>query len=309
MKAVRYHQYGDSGVLAHEDVPTPEAGPGQVLVKVTATSFNPADAMLRAGYLKEVLPLELPHVPGVDVTGSVAGIGAGVTGWAEGDAVAAFLPLTADGASAEYALAPAEVLAAVPEGVDLVDAAALPGVGLTALQALFEHGGLQAGQRVLVNGAGGAVGGYAVQLAHRAGAVVTATASPRSADRVRGHGADEIIDYTAAPVAEAARGGFDVVVNLAPNPPEEIAALAGLTADGGVLISATTEPPAEPGRGVRTVRMAVRSDADQLAGLLARVATGDLKIDVADRRPLAELAAVHAQADQGGLAGKTVIVA
>ncbi|WP_030927752.1 NADP-dependent oxidoreductase [Streptomyces sp. NRRL B-24720] len=307
MKAVRYREYGDSTVLVLEDVPTPQPGPGQVLVKVTATSFNPADAMLRAGYLSEMLPLELPHVPGVDVSGTIAALGPGVTGWAEGAHVAGFLPLNTDGASAEYVLAPADALAPLPQGVDPVDAAALPGVGLTAWQALFEHGNLTAGQRVLVNGAGGAVGGYAVQYAHQADAYVSATAGPRSAERVRGYGADHVIDYTATPVVEAAKGPFDVVVNLAPTSPEETDALAALTEDGGVFVTATTPPTTAPGRGVQVVQMAVRSDAAQLAELLNLAAAGTLRIDVADHRPLADLAAVHALAGQGALKGKTVI--
>lgn len=307
MKAVRYREYGDSTVLVLEEIPTPRPGPGQVLVKVTATSFNPADAMLRAGYLSELLPLELPHVPGVDVCGTVVALGPGVSGWAEGAQVAAFLPLNADGASAEYVLAPAGDLAPLPRGVDPVDAAALPGVGLTAWQALFEHGGLTAGQRVLVNGGGGAVGAYAVQYAHQVGAEVSATAGPRSAERVRGYGADQVIDYTVTPVAEAAKGPFDVVVNLVPTTPEDTDTLAELVADGGVFVTATTPPTAEPGREVRVVRMAVRSDAAQLTELLERAAAGTLRIHVTDRRPLTELAAVHAEADRGALTGKTVI--
>lgn len=307
MKAVRYREYGDSTVLALEDVPTPQPGPGQVLVKVTATSFNPADAMLRAGYLSEMLPLELPHVPGVDVSGTVVALGTDVTGWTEGARVAGFLPLNADGASAEYVLAPADVLAPLPDGVDPVDAAALPGVGLTAWQALFEHGGLKAGQRVLVNGAGGAVGGYAVQYADQAAVEVTATASPRSVERVRAYGADHVVDYTATPLAEAAKGLYDVVLNLVPTTPEDTDVLAELTADDGVFVTATTPPATEPGRGVTVVRMAVRSDAAQLTEILGRVAAGTLRIDVAERRPLADLPAVHAEADQGALKGKTVL--
>ncbi|ROQ69084.1 NADPH:quinone reductase-like Zn-dependent oxidoreductase [Streptomyces sp. 840.1] len=308
MKAVRYQQYGDHAVLTLDEVPTPVAGPGQVLVQVTATSFNPADAAIRAGYLRELLPLRLPHTPGVDVSGTVAGTGEGVTGWAEGDQVAAFLPLHLPGASAQYVLAPAESLVAVPEGVDPVDAAALPGPGLTAWQALFEHGGLTAGQRVLINGAGGAVGGYAVQLAHQAGAEVHATASPRSADRVHAYGADHVIDHTLTPVADAAKGPFDLVVHLASTGPEDTDALAALTAGGGLFVTATTEPATEPGRGVRVVRMAVRNDTDQLADLLHRAAAGTLRLDVAERRPLAELPAVHALADSGTLPGKTLLI-
>ena len=107
------------------------------------------------------------------------------TNVAVGDAVIGFLPMTADGAAAEYVVAPAEILAPAPTSIPLADAAALPMVGLTAWQALFDDAGLAAGQRVLINGAGGAVGGYAVQLAKRAGAHVIATASPRSRERVR----------------------------------------------------------------------------------------------------------------------------
>lgn len=308
MKAVRYHQYGDHTVLTLDEAPTPVPGPGQVLVKVTATSFNPADTVIRAGHLRELLPLQLPHTPGVDVSGTVADTGEGVTGWAEGDRVAAFLPLHLPGASAEYVLVPAEVLVAVPEGLDPVDAAALPGPALTAWQALFEHGRLTAGQRVLVNGAGGAVGGYAVQLAHQAGAEVHASASPHSADRVRAQGADHVIDHTVTAVAEAAKGPFDLVVHLVPTGPEDTDALAALTADGGLFVTATTEPATEPGRGVQVIRMAVRNDTGQLADLLDRAAATTLRIEVADRRPLSELPAVHALADSGTLPGKTLLI-
>src|SRR6185437_9427480 len=112
----------------------------------------------------------------------------------------AFLPMTAPGAAAEYVAAPADVLAAAPRTVELADAAALPSAGLTAWQSLFEHAGLKDGQSVLI---GGAVGGYAVQLAKQAGATVIATASAHSADRVRSYGADQIVDYTAAPLLQA----------------------------------------------------------------------------------------------------------
>ncbi|MDQ0381180.1 NADP-dependent oxidoreductase [Amycolatopsis thermophila] len=307
MKAVRYHRYGDSDVLVHEEAETPVPGTGQVLVKVAATSFNPVDAAIRAGALRDVFPLALPHVPGIDLAGTIAEAGPGVGRWQAGDAVVAFLPLDADGAAAEYALAPAEVLAAAPKTVDLADAAALPSVGLTAWQALFDHAGLRSGQTILINGAGGAVGGYAVQLARRAGATVTATASPRSADRLRDHGADRLIDHTTTPVTDAGRR-FDVVLNLVPTSPGEIAALAGLVADGGALVSTTTPPPDDPGRGIRTTRVFALSKADQLAGLVARVDAGELRIDVAARRPLAELPAVHSDSDAGRLPGKTVLI-
>lgn len=308
MKAVRFHQYGDVAVLRHEDTERPVPGPGQVLVQVAATSFNPVDAAIRAGHLQQGLPLRLPHTPGLDVAGTVAALGEGVVGRSTGEAVVGTLPMDADGAAAEFVLAPAEVLAPAPRSIDLVDAAALPSVGLTAVQALFEHADLRQGQRILINGAGGAVGGYAVQLARRAGAVVIATAGPRSADAVRAHGADEVIDRTAVPVAEAVTAPVDVVLNLAPTSPPEQAALLALVRPGGVLVTTVPGAPIDAPEGVRAVTMFLHADAAGLAELVQRVDAGELRVSVAERLPLAELAAVHGRSDAGTLRGKVVLV-
>ena len=152
------------------------------------------------------------------------------------------------------------------------DAAALPSAGLTAWQSLFEYAGLKAGQSILVNGAGGAVGGYAVQFARQAGATVTATGSARSTGRIRSYGADRIVDYTATPLRQAVAGQrFDVVLNLVLTSPEETAALADLAADGGAFVSTTAPGPDDAGRGVRTAQDFARSDAAQLGELVARV--------------------------------------
>jgi NADPH:quinone reductase-like Zn-dependent oxidoreductase len=308
MKAVRYHAYGDSDVLVYEEADRPAAGPGQVVVQVAGTSFNLVDVAIRAGLLQQVFPVTFPHVPNFDVAGVITEVGEGVNGWSVGEAVVAYLPMTEPGAAAEYVAAPAEALAAAPRTVELADAAALPSTGLTAWQSLFEHADLKAGQSVLINGAGGAVGGYAVQLAAQAGATVTATASARSLDRIRSYGADRIVDYTATPVVQAVAGQrFDVVLNLVRTGPEETAQLVGLVADGGAFVSTTTPGPEDAGRGVRTVQVFSRSDAAELAELVARVDAGDLEIEVAERRPLAGLAAVHDQAAAGRLAGKTVL--
>jgi NADPH:quinone reductase-like Zn-dependent oxidoreductase len=308
MKAVRYHSYGDSDVLVYEDADRPVAGAGQVVVRVAGTAFNPVDVPIRAGFLPQVFPVAFPHVPNFDVAGVITEVGEEVSGWSAGDAVVAFLPMTAPGAAAEYVAAPAGALAAAPRTAELADAAALPSAGLTAWQSLFEHAGLKAGQSVLINGAGGAVGGYAVQLAAQAGATVTATASARSLDRLRSYGADRVVDYTATPVLQAVAGQqFDVVLNLVRTSPEETAQLVGPVADGGAFVSTTTPGPEDAGRGVRTVRVFARSDAAQLAELVNRVDAGDLQIEVAARRPLTDLAAVHDEAAAGRLAGKTVL--
>src|SRR3984893_8970705 len=162
MKAVRYHSYGDSDVLVYEEADRPAAGAGQVVLKVAGAAFNPLDVAIRAGFVQQVFPVVFPHTPNFDVAGVVTEVGEGVRGWSAGDPVVAYLPVTAPGAAAEFVAAPADALAAAPRGVELADAAALPSAGLTAWQSLFEHARLQAGQSILINGAGGAVGRYAV---------------------------------------------------------------------------------------------------------------------------------------------------
>ncbi|GIJ46713.1 NADPH:quinone reductase [Virgisporangium aliadipatigenens] len=305
---MRFHQYGDPDVLRYEDVELPVPGAGEVRIRVAATSFNGVDGNIRAGFMQGPIPVTLPHTPGLDVAGTVDALGEGVAGVAVGDEVIGFLPMTGTGASAEYVIAPAGILAPAPKGLPLADAAALPLVGLTAWQALFDHGGLKAGQRVLVNGAGGAVGGYAVQLAKLSGAHVVATASPRSLARVRAAGADEVVDHTAADVLTAVTEPVDLVLNLAPVDPAVLAALVGLVRPGGVLVNTTVWMPApsDEGRGVRGVDLFVRSDAEQLAHLATLVGSGELRVEVAQRVPLAELPAVHANA--AGLSGKVVVV-
>ena len=311
MKAVRFHEYGDPSVLRYEDVEQPVPGAGQVLIQVAATTFNGVDGNIRAGFMQGPIPVTLPHTPGIDVSGTVAALGDGVEGFEVGDQVVGFLPMTDDGAAAQYVVAPAEILAPAPTSVPLADAAALPIVGLTAWQALFEHAKLAAGQRALINGAGGAVGGYAVQLAKNAGAYVIATASPSSGDRVKAAGADEVIDHTTTAVIAAA-ASVDVVLNLAPIEPAQLAALLDLIRPGGVLVNTTVWMPApsDEERGVRGIDLYVRSDAQELSRLVALIDSGELRIEVAQRVPLAELPAVHAQAATGKLpGGKTVIVA
>ena len=310
MKAVRFHEYGDPDVLRYEDVERPVPGSGEARIRVAATAFNPVDAGIRGGYLRDAFPVALPHIPGIDVAGSVDALGEGVGDIKVGDEVIGFLPMVADGAATEYVVAPAEILAPAPSSIPLVDAGALPSVGLTAWQALFVHGKLAAGQRVLINGAGGGVGGYAVQLAKMAGAHVIATASPRSSERVRTAGADEIIDHTITSVAAGVTAPVDVLLNLAPIEPEELRALAALVRPGGVVVSTTVwmPAPADEQRGVRGVDVFVRSDAEQLSRLVALVDSGELRVEVADRVPLAELPAVHAKADTGALPGKVLVL-
>jgi NADPH:quinone reductase-like Zn-dependent oxidoreductase len=308
MKAVRFHEFGGPEVLRYEEADRPVAAQGEVLIRVAGSAFSPADAGIRGGTLP--FPVTLPHVPGYDVSGTVEAIGEGVTGVRAGDAVVGFIPMGADGSAAEYVVAPANVLVAAPSSIDLVDAAALPSVALTAWQALFDLAALESGQRLLITGAGGAVGGYAVQLAKRAGAYVIATASPRSRDGVTSTGADEVIDHTSTAVLDAVTEPVDVLLNLAPISPEEFAALVALVRDGGIVVATTAwmTTPGDDTRGVRTAGVFVEAKTDQLAQLVALVDSGELAVDVSRRVPLSKLPAIHAQAAAGELHGKVVAV-
>jgi NADPH:quinone reductase-like Zn-dependent oxidoreductase len=310
MKAVRFHEYGDSDVLRYEDVEQPVPAAGEVRVRVAGTTFNPVDDGIRGGYLREVFPVTLPHIPGIDVSGVVDAVGEGVDHLAVGDEVVGFLGMASTGASADYAIAPAAVLTRAPSAIPLADAAALPLVGLTAWQALFEVAGLSAGQRILVNGAGGAVGGYAVQLAKVAGAHVIATASPASIGRVRAAGADEVIDHTTTIVADAVREPVDVLLNLARIEPEMLAGLAALVHPGGIVANTvvTMPAPSDEARGVRGVNVFLRGDTEQLARLVALVDGGELRVDVAERVSLPDLPELHARAAAGKVSGKVVVV-
>jgi NADPH:quinone reductase-like Zn-dependent oxidoreductase len=308
MKAVRFHEFGTAEVLRYEDADQPVPAGGQVRIRVAGSAFSPADTGIRAG----TLPFEvsLPHVPGYDVSGTIDALGDGVSDFQIGDTVVGFIPMTEDGSAAEYVVAPADVLVKAPTSIDLADAAALPSVALTAWQALFDLAALTSGQRLLIIGAGGAVGGYAIQLAKRAGAYVIATASPRSRDSVAAAGADAVIDHTSSTVLDSVTEPVDVLLNLAPISPDEFVALVALVRDGGIVV-ATTAWMATPGddeRGVRTAGVFVRADQNQLTQLVALVDSGELSVDVAQRVPLSELAAIHAKAAAGELHGKVVAV-
>ena len=309
MRAVQFHEVGGPEVLRYGEIEQPEPGAGQVRLRVAASAYNAADNGMRAGFLP--IPIELPHVPGYDVSGTVDALGDGVTGVAVGDAVIGFLPMERDGGAAEYVVAPAEAVVPAPSSIPLVDAAALPSVALTAWQALFDDGRLVAGQRVLIVGAGGVVGGYAIQLAKRAGVHVVATASPRSTDAVRAAGADQVVDHTETDLLSAVHGQVDVLLNLAPIEPEQFAAYVALVRDGGAVVSTTAfmATPGDDSRGVRAATVFVRPDRDRLVELVSLVDDDALTVQVTRRIPLAELPALHAEGAAGRIAGKVVVLA
>lgn len=306
MKAVQFHDYGGPDVVRYEDAPEPTPGPGEVRIRVAGSAVNPVDDGIRGGYLQQQFPVAFPHIPDSDVSGTVDALGEGVDRFAVGDAVVGFLPMQANGGAAQFALAPVDVLVAAPASIPLADASALPSVALTARQALFDDAGLVAGQRVLVNGAGGAVGNYAVQLAKRAGAHVIATSSPRTREQVAAAGADEIVDHTAGPISV---DPVDVVLNLARVDDDTLGHLLGLVTSGGVFANTVpTLTVPDPGRDVRVAGVFVRSDAAQLADLVNMVDRGELRVLVNERIPLSDLPAVHTRLADGEPVGKIVVL-
>ncbi|MEO3818625.1 NADP-dependent oxidoreductase [Plantactinospora sp. B24E8] len=289
-----------------DDVPVPTPGPGEVLIQVAATSFNPSEVGLRRGLLRAVFALDLPYTLGVDVAGTVVAAGPEVATHKVGDRVVG--RVDSGGTAAEYVVADADAVVPAPRTVPLAHAAALPIAGLTAWQAVYEHADLHPGQRVLVNGAGGGVGGFTVQLAGRAGARVIATASPRSADTVRQLGADQVVDYTGTALDRALTGPVDVLLNLVPIDRTRAAELLRLVRPGGRLVSVTV-PVEAPAEGlVTTTHLVTRNEPAQLTELVKLVDSGELRLDIAASRPLADLAGVHRDAEAGRMRGKTILV-
>jgi NADPH:quinone reductase-like Zn-dependent oxidoreductase len=300
MKAVRYHQYGAVEVLRYEEAPTPDVSADEVLIKVAATAFNPADAMLRMGVMKDILPLELPFIPNVDVSGVIEKMGASVNGFQLGDKVFAFLDMTKNGAAAEYVVCKANDVALAPKNIDLQDAAALPGGAMTAWQGLFDHGNLQSGQRVLITAAAGGVGSIAVQLAKWKGAYVIGTASAESISPLQDLGIDEIINYKNELIEEKLTEKVDLIFNLSPLSSEEVTKLLLLLKDGGTLVSAFNPADESVAKdlGVHLVRMGVQRNAEQLSQIADIVDQGQVKPFITERLPLKELAAVHEKVGQ-----------
>ncbi len=194
MKAIIYKTYGGPEILQETDLPIPEVTPGTVLVRLFATSVNPIDWKIASGHYRPFMRARFPQIPGFDIAGEVVSVGMSVTGFVPGARVHA--RLTESVSSAQYALVEANELVLIPESMDFATAAALPLAGMTALQAL-RKGGISSGQRVLILGASGGVGHFAVQIAKAAGATVIGVCSNRNIAFVESLGADQVIDYGA----------------------------------------------------------------------------------------------------------------
>ncbi|WP_458090661.1 NADP-dependent oxidoreductase [Streptomyces malaysiensis] len=329
MRAIRLHEFGGPEVLRHEEVPVPEPGPGEVLVRVHAVGINPPDWYAREGMpdvppeLKP--PFDLPLIPGTDVSGVVEAVAADVNGFVAGDEVVGLLrfPTALQGSAyAEYVTAPASDLARKPAAVDHIHAAGLPMSGLTAWQFLIElgHGhpspfqeaphrpmALDGETTVLINGAAGGVGHLALQLAKWKGARVIAVASGAHEAFLRRLGADEFIDYTKDRPEEAARD-VDLVLDTVGGP-DSRRFLRTLERGGSLYPVYFGEFDDEENAelGVTVTATQVRSNGAQLAELGRLLDGGTVRVAVDSTFPLAEARAAHERAARGHIQGKIVL--
>jgi NADPH:quinone reductase-like Zn-dependent oxidoreductase len=207
MKAIRQHAYGGSDSLRYDDAPMPSPKAGEVLVRVRAAAVTPTELLWGTSRTTQSgTPRPLPFIPGHEFSGELAALGEGVTTVSVGEAVYGMNDWYSDGAQAEYCIARVDDIARKPTSVDHTHAAVTPISALTAWQGLFEHARIDSGQHILIHGAAGGVGSFAVQFAHWRGARVTATVSPANIDFVRDLGADDVIDYRAEPFENRAQG-------------------------------------------------------------------------------------------------------
>ena len=301
MKAIVVHQYGGPEVLKFEDYPDPVPGPGEVLVRVAATSVNPIDYKRRAGLMKDFYPLQFPGLIGVDMAGTVVKIGPGVEGFSAGDQVFAM----ADNTYAELCVVKAAALAKVPKGLDLIQAAALPLVTVTGNQ-LMSATGVKAGQTVLVVGAVGNVGRSAVFTGKQRGATVIAGVLKKQMDEVKTVGADQVV----------ATDDDTSIVNL---PPLDAVAdtVGGRTAEkliakvkaGGVFATVLAPPQsAAYYPSVKVAHVVSKFDRKTLEFMAEAVRDGKLVIPISQKLPLSEAAEAQATAEKGGT-GKILLVA
>lgn len=303
-RALRIHAYGGPEVVTMDRIAMPAAASGEVVVHVHAAGINSLDWKIRDGLLQDAFPLPLPATLGVELAGKVIEVGADVNGFAIGDRVMGYMGGL--GAYADLVAIAADKLVRTPASLIDERAAAIPVAALTAWQALFEAGELERGQTVLIHGAAGGVGSFAVQFARRAGARVIGTAQGVNAGYLRGLGADEVIDYRTASFRELTKD-IDLVLDLVGGATlahswQVIAGAGRIVSTAAPDISAQTPP------GKRGVWFQMRPDAAQLAEIVRMVDQGELKVEVSEVAGLTEATAAIERNKTGHGPGKAVIV-
>ncbi len=295
IKAIQIHDYGNADQLKLEQIPQMEPQAGGVLVRVHAAGVNPVDWKIRSGMMKAFRPVTFPYVPGADLAGVVEKVGPGVTTFQPGQAV---FGRSSNGSYAEYSIAPASALAPKPKTLSYDEAATIPVGATTAWQGLFDHGSLQAGQRVLILGGAGGVGIFAVQFARWKGAHVISTASTRNIDFVRSLGAETVIDYTKTRVEDEVHAVdlvFDTVGGTA------LASAWPTLKRGGTLVSIAGQPDEAKARelNVRAARFSAEVNSELLSTFAQLIDDGQIRVVVGTVFQLSEAGKAQ-ELSQGG---------
>ena len=295
MRAVRLHGTGGADDLTLDEVAIPQLEPGEALVRVHAAALTRDELEW---------PVDrLPAIPSYEVSGVVVDVAPGVIDVAAGDAVYALTPFDRDGAAAEYIAVPAEILGRKPSALSAFESAAIPMPGLSAWQGLFDHGRLEAGERVLILGAAGGVGQLATQLAHERGAYVIGTASGAGIQRARELGADEAI--AASAVFEKALPPVDLVFDTVGG--EVLSRSVAALRDGGRLVSIAEEPPEDPGLEISTTYFVVEPSREQLEQLRRVADAGTLRVEIDSVFSLDAARAAFERVQARGKRGKVVL--
>jgi NADPH:quinone reductase-like Zn-dependent oxidoreductase len=304
MKAVLIYNYGGPEVLKYEDTPTPAINPDEVLIKIFATSINPVDYKVREGH---GFPRSgFPAILGWDVSGVIEKVGDEVHNYKPGDEVFARPNVMRNGTYAEYVAVQSKEISAKPKNLDHLHSAVIPLAGLTAWQGVFDHGKLQAGQKILIHGASGGVGVFAVQLAKWKGAYVIGTTSKDNIEFLKELGADEVIDYKSQHFEDILK---DINVVLDTQGGETQKKSLGVLKPGGILVSTVgiqfpDEVKAKGMQGVQFMAQSVPADLAQLARLADE---GKLKTVISHTFPLTEIKEAHKLIEKGHTRGKIAI--
>ena len=298
MKSIRIHRRGGPGALVYEEAPLPSLPPGNALVGVRAVGITPTELTWNSTYVTHEREDRTPIIPGFEVAGTVERVAQDVTGVSPGEEVYGLLDFWRDGAAAEYVAVRASDLAPKPASLSFTYAAAIPLSGLTAWQSLFDYAKLSKGDTVLIHGAGGGVGTFAVQLAHWCGAHVYATCSKEKGDFVRGLGADRVIDYSSMRFQDEL-SGLDAVLDTVGG--EVLENSWGILRRGGSLVTIVGDAPEEKAAkyGVRGFSILVEPNRRELVEIGRLVDAGEVKPVVDAVFPLS-----HArEAFESGLSG------
>jgi 2-desacetyl-2-hydroxyethyl bacteriochlorophyllide A dehydrogenase len=311
MKAAVINRYGSAEVLQYTEVEKPPIKPEQMLVRVYASSVNPIDWKIRKGMLKVLTGNKFPMILGFDVSGEVVEVGTQVTQFKLGDSIYAHLNQLPGGAYAEYAAVAEKSAAAKPTNMSHEEAAAVPLAAMTALQAWRDEGNLKLGQKVLINGASGGVGTFAVQIAKVLGAEVTAVCGTRNLEMVKSLGADRLIDYKQQDFTKDTTK-YEIIFDVVGN--SSLSKCKKVLQSNGIYI--TTQPyPGNflqsfltrllPGQKYKVVLL--QSKGSDLAYLKQQIETGKIRAIVDRTYPLSEVAAAHSYSETGRAVGKIVI--